>query len=99
MQITFMEPGVWDIQMPRRHGKTTLLRQYAQKLASAPWPIFCYAPSPISRANLGVPVLSDVPDRPIILLLDDYNLCQNAQGMQAYVIEAGGIVIRTSTPQ
>ena len=97
MQVQFIEPGIWDVHIPRRHGKTTFLKQQAQRLASNPkeWPIYCYAPSQRSREALGVPILEGVPDRCIILLLDDYDLCANAMDIQQSVLAAGGIVIRT----
>lgn len=89
----------WEMVIPRREGKTTLLKAIAKECES--YDTYSCTTSERTHQTLGFPAF-DVENTPVssntLLLIDDYDHCiEGWEAMQTKVLEAGGLVIRTKS--
>lgn len=89
----------WEMVIPRREGKTTLLKAIAKECES--YDTYSCTTSERNHQTLGFPAF-DVDNTHVssntLLFIDDYDHCsQEWEVMQTKVLEAGGLVIRTKS--
>jgi hypothetical protein len=90
---------LWEIVIPRREGKTTLLKAIAKQLDS--YQVYSCTTSERNYQLQGF-VGFDLENTPVsfntLLLIDDYDHCDGKwEAMQNKVLEAGGLVVRTKS--
>lgn len=90
---------LWEIVIPRREGKTTLLKAIGKEYDS--YQVYSCTTSERNHHLFGFADF-DAKNTPVssttLLLVDDYDHCDDLwEYMQNKVLEAGGLVIRTKS--
>jgi hypothetical protein len=93
----FHDSRLLEIVMPRRQGKTTLLKAIGKEYNS--YQVYACTPSTRASINLGF-VEFDLINTPVppntLLLIDDYDFCNEDWKLkEKKVLEAGGLVVKT----
>lgn len=88
---------LWEIAVPRREGKTTLLKAIGKEYDS--YQVYCCTTSTRARESLGFDyfdLINTSVSSNTLLLIDDYDECnEDWELKEKKVLEGGGLVVRT----